>query len=131
MFKPILPQIPAAVLENLSPEARENMTAICNLIDFTLGGMSAICADLLNPENQCEAANTGEEFRSMIVGLGETLLMPAEAAALALYDRPEFLSRTGKLGSVGRETLAELSATSTLADLPGISGIPNLPSSLN
>lgn len=127
MFKPILPQIPAAVFSSLSPEARENLTAVANLVDFTLGGMSAICADLLNPENQSEAANTGEEFRSMIVGLGQTLMMPAEAAALALYDHPEFLSRTGKLGSVGRESIAELAVTGTLADL----GTGAFPSTLN
>lgn len=111
MFKPILPQIPAAVFSSLSPEARENLTAVANLVDFTLGGMSAICADLLNPENQSEAANTGKEFRSIIIGLGQTLMIPAEAAALALYDHPEFLSRTGKLGSVGRESIAELAVT--------------------
>lgn len=131
MFKPILPRIPAAALENLSPEARENMTAICNLVDFTLGGLNALCVDLFDPENHTEAANTGTHFRELVLGLGKTLLIPTETTAAALFDREQFLSRSTALGAVGRETLAELSATSTLADLPGISGIPNLPSSLN
>lgn len=121
MFKPILPQIPAAVLENLSPEARENMTAICNLVDFTLGGLNALCVDLLDPENHTEAANTGKHFRDLVVGLGKTLLIPTETTAAALFNREEFLGRSAQLGAVGRETLADLSRpASPLDTLPTI-----------
>lgn len=114
MFKPILPQIPAATLANLSPEARENMTAICNLVDFILGGLNALCVDLLDPENHTEAANTGTHFRELVLGFGKTLLIPMETTAAALFNREEFLGRSTSLGAVGRETLAVLEKTGDL-----------------
>ena len=121
MFKPILPQIPAEVLENLSPEARENFTAICDIVDFTLGGLGALCSDLLDPTNQNDSANTGKEFLSLQSALGSTLLIPAEALGLGLFNPQGFREKAAELGAVGRETLADLSRpASPLDSLPTI-----------